>query len=151
MSSSSSSSSSDHFQFPTFTQPLEPAASSKARVPTKDLSIQQLAQLKKTDAFAFYSIPAAKEAALRGASVDLRRLSAASSSTGASNTSSGANDGGSDGKGNDQTVERKKRISFEGYPDDMVINIEDLMLDWDESDDDEDGDDDEEDTSTDLQ
>jgi hypothetical protein len=45
----------------------------------------------------------------------------------------------------------EEALSFEGHPDDMVINIEDLMLDWDESDDDEDGDEDEEDTSTDLQ
>lgn len=89
---------------------------------------------------------------MRGASVDLRRLSAASSSTPAStsNKSNSANDGGSEGKGNTR-LWRGRSASFEGHPDDMVINIEDLMLDWDESDDDEDGDEDEEDTSTDLQ
>ena len=92
-------------------------------MPTKDLSVQDLAQLKKDDAFAFYSIPAAKQAALQHGVVDLRRLSEASFSAASAVADSTANSASNGSE--DQTVERQKRISFECYPD-IAIMPEDL-------------------------
>ena len=115
-------SSSSEFSFSTFHREEQ----EHRRVPTKDLSVQQLAQLKRNDAFAFYSIPAAKKAVLQKVRVDLTLLSEASSSS--STVATSANDTGTANcsGGNDESVERQCRISFEGYPD-IMITEEDLL------------------------
>ena len=119
-----SSSSSSDFTALTFVREQMPPK----QVKSTNLTPQELTQLKQDDPFAFYSLPAVKEAIMSGRSINMSAISAASSSSGSTGTSSNGNYD----QAKTKTVERKRRISYESYPDITVelnsITLDDLLL-----------------------